>query len=49
VFTIKSGHGFSEAGYDKIIKWVRSILHEGNRLKKNLYAVKSIMKPLGLR
>jgi hypothetical protein len=38
----------SEAGYDKIIEWARSILPEGNRLKKNFYAVKSMMKPLGL-
>jgi hypothetical protein len=28
VFTIKSNHGLSEVGYDKIIKWARSILHE---------------------
>jgi hypothetical protein len=48
VFTIKSDHGLSEAGYDKIIEWVRSILPEGNRLKENFYAAKSIMKPLGL-
>ena len=48
VFTIKSDHRLSEAGYDKIIEWARSILPEGNRLKENLYAVKSIMKPLGL-
>jgi len=38
----------SEAGYDKIIEWARSILPEGNRLKENFYAAKSIMKPLGL-
>jgi len=48
VFTIKSDHGLSEAGYDKIIEWARSILPEGNRLKKNFYAAKSMMKPLGL-
>jgi hypothetical protein len=48
VFTIKSDHGLSEVGYDKIIEWARSILPEGNRLKENLYTVKSIMKPLGL-
>jgi hypothetical protein len=29
MFTIKSDHGLSEAGYDKIIEWVRSILPEG--------------------
>jgi len=28
---------------------VRSILPEGNRLKENLYATKSMMKPLNLR
>jgi len=33
VFTIKSNHGLSEAGYDKIIEWARSILPERNRLK----------------
>jgi hypothetical protein len=48
VFTIKSDHGLSEAGYDKIIEWERSILPEGNRLKENFYAAKSMMKPLGL-
>jgi len=49
VFTIKSDHGLSETGYNKIIEWARSILPEGNRLKENFYAVKSMMKPLGLR
>jgi hypothetical protein len=48
VFTIKSDHGLSEADYDKIIEWTRSILPEGNRLKKNFYTAKSMMKPLGL-
>jgi len=48
VFTIKSNHGLSEAGYDKIIQWARSIIPEGNRLKENFYAAKSMMKPLGL-
>jgi hypothetical protein len=48
VFTIKSDHGLSEVGYDKIIEWARSILPEGNRLKENFYAAKSMMKPLGL-
>jgi hypothetical protein len=48
VFTIKSDHGLSEAGYDKIIEWARSILPEGNKLKENFYGVKSMMKPLGL-
>jgi hypothetical protein len=48
VFTIKSDHGLSEAGYDKIIEWAISILPEGNRLKENFYAAKSMMKPFGL-
>jgi hypothetical protein len=48
VFTIKSDHRLSEAGYDKIIEWARSILPDWNRLKENLYAAKSMMKPLGL-
>jgi hypothetical protein len=48
VFTIKLDHGLSEAGYNKIMEWARSILLEGNRLKDNFYAVKSMMKPLGL-
>jgi len=48
VFIIKSDHGLSEAGYDKIIEWARSILPERNKLKKNFYVVKSMMKPLGL-
>jgi hypothetical protein len=48
VFTIKSDHGLSEARYDKIIEWERSILPEGNKLKENFYTAKSMMKPLGL-
>ena len=48
VFTIKSDYEVSEAGYDKIIEWKISILHEGNRLKENFYAAKSMLKPLGL-
>ena len=46
--TIKSNHGLSEVGYDKIIELARSILPEGNRLKENFYAVKPMMKPLDL-
>ena len=46
--TIKSDHGLSEAGYDKIIEWARSILPEGIKLKEKFYAAKSMMKPLGL-
>jgi hypothetical protein len=37
VFTIKSDHGLSEVGYDKIIERARSILPEGNKLKENFY------------
>ena len=48
MFTIKSDHGLSEAGYDKIIQWARSILPKWNRLKENFYTVKPMMKPLGL-
>jgi hypothetical protein len=48
VFTIKSDHGLSEARYDKIIEWAWSILLEGNKLKENFYAAKSMIKPLGL-
>jgi hypothetical protein len=48
VFTIKSDHGLSEAGYNKIIEWARSILPEGNKLKENFYVAKSMIEPLGL-
>jgi len=48
VFTIKLNYRLSEAGYDRIVKWTKSILPERNRLKENLYDVKSMMKPLGL-
>jgi hypothetical protein len=48
VFAIKSDYEVSEAGYDRIIEWVRSILPERNRLKDNFYAAKSMMKPLSL-
>jgi hypothetical protein len=48
VFTIKSDRELSGAAYDKIIEWTRIILPEGNRLKENFYAAKSMMKPLGL-
>jgi len=48
VFTIKSDHGLSEASYDKIIEWAKSILLEGNKLKENFYTAKSMMKPLSL-
>jgi hypothetical protein len=48
MFNIKSDHGLSEADYDRIVEWARSILPEGNRLKENFYPAKSMMKPLGL-
>jgi hypothetical protein len=48
VFIITSDYRLSEAGYDRIIEWARSILPEENRLKENFYAAKSIMKPLSL-
>jgi hypothetical protein len=48
VFTIKSDYGLSEASYNRIVEWTRSILPEGNKLKDNFYAAKSMMKPLGL-
>jgi hypothetical protein len=35
VFTIKSDYRLSEASYDRIVEWARSILPEGNRLKEN--------------
>jgi hypothetical protein len=38
----------SKAGYDRIIERARSILHEENRLKENVYAAKSMIKPLSL-
>jgi hypothetical protein len=48
VFTIKLYQGLSEASYNKIMEWARSILPEGNKFKENFYAAKSMMKPLGL-
>ena len=48
VFTIKSDCGLSEAGYNRIIEWARSISPEENMLKYNFYAAKSMIKPLGL-
>jgi hypothetical protein len=49
VFIIKSDYGLSEVGHDIIVKWTRSILPEGNRLKENFYTAKSMMKPRGYR
>ena len=40
--TIKLDYGLCETSY------TRSILPEGNRLKENFYAAKSMMKPLNL-
>ena len=48
VFTIQSNYGLSEAGYDRIIEWVRSIVPKENSLKDNFYSAKSMTKPLGL-
>jgi hypothetical protein len=48
VFTIKSHYSLSGADYDSIIERVKNMLLEGNRLKENFYAAKSIMKPLSL-
>ena len=41
--------GLSEADYDRIVEWARSILPKGNKLEENLYASKFMMKPLCLR
>jgi hypothetical protein len=38
----------SDASYDKIIERTISILPEGNKLKKNFYIAKFMMKPFGL-
>jgi hypothetical protein len=48
VFTIKSDYKLNKASYDIIIKWARSILLEGYRLKENFHAAKSMIKPFGL-
>jgi hypothetical protein len=48
LFTVKSDYGLSEAGYDRILKWLRGILPEGNMLKENFYSANSMIKPLGL-
>jgi len=49
VFIIKSGYGLSEVSYDSIIKWAKSMLPKGVRLKQSFYIVKFMMKPLNLR
>jgi hypothetical protein len=38
----------NEADYDSIIKWEKSILLYGNKLKENFYVVKHMMKLLDL-
>ena len=48
MFTVKLYNGLSEVNYKIIIEQVRNILLEQNRLKENLYAIKSMMKPLNL-
>jgi hypothetical protein len=48
VFTIKSDYRMRRASYDTIVEWARSILPKRDKLKDNFYAVKSIMKLLGL-
>ena len=37
VFTIKSNHVLSEAGYNRIIEWAKNILPERNRLEKKTF------------
>ena len=37
----------SEVGYDSITKWEKNISLEGNKLRENFYATKSMVKPLG--
>jgi hypothetical protein len=48
VFTIKSDYGLSETSYDIIVKCVRSILPEGNRLKENFNTTKSMIRSFSL-
>ena len=48
VFTISLDYRLSEVGYDRVVKWARSILPKGKELKENFYVAKSMMKPLGL-
>jgi hypothetical protein len=49
VFTIRLDHWLSEAGCDRYIKWAKSILPERNKLKRNFYIAKFMMKLFGLR
>jgi hypothetical protein len=37
-----------ETDYDKIIVQERTILPEGNKVKENIYSVKSMIRPFGL-
>jgi hypothetical protein len=48
MFNTKSDHSLSEADYDRIVEWARSILPKRNRLKENFYVAKSMMKLLDL-
>jgi hypothetical protein len=48
VFIIKSDYRLGGADYDRILKWMKNMLHEGNNLKDNFYAITFMMKPLGL-
>jgi uncharacterized protein (DUF1501 family) len=45
---IKSSYRSSDADYDRMLKWKKRMLPEGNRLKDDFYTVKPMMKPLGL-
>jgi Holliday junction resolvase RusA-like endonuclease len=46
VFTTKIDYKLSKRDYDRIIKWVKNMLPEGNSLKYNFFMVKFMMKPL---
>lgn len=48
MFIIKLNYRLSEVGHDSIIEWAKNILPKGNRLKKNFYAIKSMMESLSL-
>jgi len=46
--TINSDNGLSKASYDIIVEWVKIILPKRNRLKKNFYTAKFMIKPFSL-
>jgi hypothetical protein len=48
VFTIKVNYGLSEAGYDIIMQWARSILPEENKLKEIFHYAHFMMKLVSL-